>query len=89
MSGGTVKCWGWNSNGQVILFVLFENSVVSVHVIVECDLTICFYAAWRQHSTAQHDSCSSGWFGQRSSVAGIRLGMILYVAFCDSGRVLK
>jgi hypothetical protein len=54
LMGGAVKCWGYNTNGEVITFEVFWSlQLLYSHIVSRvCDLTKCD-AAWGRPSTKQ------------------------------------
>ena len=60
-----VKCWGDNDKGQVMLFFLLEDTLISCALIVS-EVTVCFCADWRRHTKSAKNACSSCRFGRRS-----------------------
>ncbi len=78
LSGGTVKCWGRNSYGQVIIQ---WTTTFIWHVSINCGLTMRLFAAWRQLNDTSIQSCWSRGLGQRSYLSCIRQRTILCAAF--------
>ena len=79
LSGGTVSCWGDNSDGEVMLVVGFEGAVclLRLRCMSCCEMTTCFFrAARRWNDDPSIDALGCCWFGQRRCDACFGRGKI-------------